>query len=237
MKQYVNQTSPGTAEIYLYDEFGPDYWGLCSAKAIATQLSALGAVTQINVRINSPGGDIIEAAAIYTLLKDHAAQVIVDIDGMALSCAGWVAQAGDVRRAAENAIVMLHDPMMFMGFSNAMQLRKEAEILDKMKATIVGVFSARTGRPTEGWDVAMLNETWYTAQEAKDVNLIDEITPNKQVSMCLRPGRPLNVPDRFAGLFAPAKPDTPTAANEGSATPRRNAHLLRQLALLDAETA
>ena len=80
------------AEIVIYDEIGA--FGI-PAKAFLHELKALGAVAELTVRINSPGGSVFDGVAIYNALKRHDARVTVWIDGIAASIASVIAMAGD----------------------------------------------------------------------------------------------------------------------------------------------
>lgn len=89
------------------------------------ELDALGAVPEIVVRINSGGGDVFAANAIYTRLKDNAAKITVKIDGWAASAATIVAMAGDVIEIPGNGVFMVHDPSLgLLGYFNEADLAK-----------------------------------------------------------------------------------------------------------------
>ena len=75
-------------------------------------LAAIGDVPEIIVRINSGGGDVFAANAIFTRLKDHSAKITVKIDGWAASAATIIAMAGDTIKIARNGVFMIHDPAM-----------------------------------------------------------------------------------------------------------------------------
>ena len=74
------------------------------------ELAALGDVAEIIVRINSGGGDVFAANAIYTRLRDLDAKITVKIDGWAASAATIIAMAGDTIKIAKNGLFMVHDP-------------------------------------------------------------------------------------------------------------------------------
>ena len=95
------------AEIVIYDEIGA--FGI-PAKAFLDELKTLGPVTELTVRINSPGGSVFDGVAIYNALKRHDAAITVWIDGIAASIASMIAMAGDEVVMPENTMLMLHDP-------------------------------------------------------------------------------------------------------------------------------
>src|SRR5581483_5749692 len=84
----------GMATMYLYDEIGPAYYGLIDAASVISALAQFNGLP-INLRINSPGGDVFEAFAMYNALQRHNAPITVDIDALCASAATVVALAGD----------------------------------------------------------------------------------------------------------------------------------------------
>lgn len=101
-------------ELILYGDIASEtWWGdEVTPRQFTEELDALGAVPEIVVRINSGGGDVFAANAIYTRLKDNAAKITVKIDGWAASAATIVAMAGDVIEIPGNGVFMVHDPSM-----------------------------------------------------------------------------------------------------------------------------
>lgn len=111
------------------------------------ELDALGEVPEIVVRINSPGGDVFAANAIYTRLKDHAATITVKIDGWAASAATIIAMAGDTIKIARNGVFMIHDPAMTVWDTfKAEDFEKMAEELKVIKQSIINTYAMKTGR-------------------------------------------------------------------------------------------
>lgn len=153
----------GSAEITLYDVIDR-FWGI-SAAAIYEQLKELGDVKSIRVRINSPGGSVFEGMAIYNLLKQHAARVTVSVDGLAASMASVVAMAGDDIEIGEGAYLMIHDPLGFVR-GGSEDMREMAELLDKIRDQIIGVYARRTAQSEDQIREWMQDETWMTADEA-----------------------------------------------------------------------
>lgn len=188
-----------TPELWFYSEFGPDdpedYYSNCiSAVALRDALNQIGQTKKLNVHFNTTGGDIFEATPIYNLLKNFPAKKTAIIDGMALSCGSWVAQACDTIRIAENGMLMIHDPET-MSYGNQAQLSKDAAMLGQVKQAILSSYASRTNKlSSDELSAAMSAETWYTSQEALDAGLVDSIDPNKSVTMCADPRRFRNAP-------------------------------------------
>lgn len=167
------------AEIWLYEEIGG--WVGVSAKKFADDLKALGDLTKITLRINSPGGDVFDGNAIYNILKQHKARVEVFVDGLAASIASIVAMAGDEITIAENAMMMVHAPWTF-AMGNADDLRKTIDMLDKVAETIVVTYARRTKKDEQAIKDLMAAETWMTADEAIANGFADKTAEANQIA-------------------------------------------------------
>lgn len=188
------------AELYIYGVIGGDWFGEgITAKQIADDLKALGKVKNIDVRINSEGGNVFDGKAIYSLLVEHPANVTVHIDGLAASAASFVAMAGNEIIISEGAFVMIHDAYGLCA-GRADEMRSYATLLDTVNSTIRQVYSARTKKPDMQIDKWMKDETWFTAQEAVDNGFADTMTANLKVAASV------SHPDRFKKLPASLRP-------------------------------
>ena len=161
-----------TGVLHLYDGIGT-YDGI-TARDFAGALKSLGDVDYIELHINSPGGSVFDGAAIYNMLVDHQALIDVRIDGLAASIASVIALAGDQITIAKNAMMMLHNPSA-IAFGDAAEMRKMADVLDKVKHTLVSVYSDRMGLPADEISQILDEESWYTANEAVDAGLADVV--------------------------------------------------------------
>ena len=141
------------------------------------ELSALGEdVPEIVVRINSGGGDVFAANAIYTRLKDHSAKITVKIDGWAASAATIIAMAGDTIKIARNGVFMIHDPAMTVWDTfKAEDFEKMAEELKVIKQSIVNTYAMKTGRPEREISDFMAEEKWWTGDAAVENGFCDEL--------------------------------------------------------------
>ena len=134
-------------KVYIYDEIG--FWGT-TAKDFAATLSEID-TDQIELHLNSPGGSVFDGLAISAALKDHKAKVTAKVDGMAASAASFILQAADKRLITRNAQVMIHDAKAYAG-GNAEQMRKAAELLDRVSDNIADIYAVRSGQGTvESW--------------------------------------------------------------------------------------
>ncbi len=140
------------------------------------ELEELGDVPEIVVRINSGGGDVFAANAIYTRLKDHNAHITVKVDGWAASAATIIAMAGDKIQIARNGVFMIHDPAMTVWDTyRAEDFEKLAAELKVIKQSIVNTYAMKTGKEAEEIETLMSEETWWTGNEAVQNGFCDEL--------------------------------------------------------------
>ena len=147
----------------------------------------------IDLRLNSPGGSVFDAVAIYNALKRHAGTVTVWIDGIAASAASYIAMAGDEIVMPENAFLMIHDPSgLVMGTADDM--RAMAEALDKIKGSLTPGYAAKSGGSEEDIAALMAAETWFDAQDALDAGLATRIAEPVRIAARFDVGRFRNAP-------------------------------------------
>ena len=157
------------AEISIY---GPIGGFDINAKDFAEDLKGIEADT-IHLRVDSPGGSVIDGISIFNALQRHPAKVITHIDSLAASMGSVVAMAGNEIRMANNALLMIHEPWT-VAMGNADELRKNADTLEKMSGNILQAYSRSQYTPEEVADL-MKSETWMTAQDALDAGFVDYI--------------------------------------------------------------
>ena len=161
-----------TAEISIYDEIG--FWGV-SAASFAQDLKDCGNnLKQINLHIHSPGGDVFDGIAIYNLLKNHPANVTVYIDGLAASMASVIAMAGNEVIMPENAMMMIHKPWGIQG-GDAEDMRKYADLLDKVENTLIPAYASKTGKTPEELAEMLTAETWLNGKECVEQGFADKL--------------------------------------------------------------
>lgn len=173
-------SADGAAELLLYGEISDASWygDEVTPKKFAEDLAACGG-KDLTVRVNSPGGDVFAAQAIYNQLKAYTGNVTVKIDGMCASAATVIACAGETVIMPSNTIYMIHNPKSAMlGYYDAVQLGKVSDRLASVKQTIVNVYMARVGNTLSEVQVKhkMDAEEWMTADKAKEYGFVDEIT-------------------------------------------------------------
>lgn len=168
-------------DIDIYDVVGDPYGDAPTAKQVLDTLASAKGAKQINVRINSVGGEVFAGLSMYSLLADHKAKKTVYIDGLAASIASIIAMAGDEIVMSESAMMMVHHPWS-IAIGDAADMRATADFLDKVSGQLVGIYAARTGQKTDDVATAMAAETWMTAKEAKALGYATKITPSKKAA-------------------------------------------------------
>lgn len=218
-----NKDDEPEAEILLYGYIG-EYWDGVTAKQFAQDIKALNG-KDVAIRFNSGGGGVFDGAAMYNTLAQHPGNVTVYIDGMALSIASVIAMAGKKIKMAENAWLMVHKPSVgAWGDSN--ELRKQADLLDRLQEnTLLPAYRNKTGKSDEELNQMIDAETWLSAQQALELGFVDEVIEAANVSASVDLTAPefSKAPAAFLAQFGavkpPAKPATPTPANQDPVEP------------------
>lgn len=162
-------------EILIYAQIGDTMWDEgVSAGQIKAELDEADG-EDVNVRINSAGGSVFEGYAIYSLLKDYKGKVTIIIDSLCASIASVIAMAGDEIQIADNGMVMIHNPMGG-AFGGSDEMRKTANLLDKIQLQIMDTYAKRTGLDQETIAKMMAEETWFNATEAMQYHFADSST-------------------------------------------------------------
>lgn len=207
------------------------WWGI-SAQDVAQALDSLGEdVTEVRVRINSPGGEAWEGMAILNLLRAHKARIVAVVDGIAASASSYIACGVDETVMSPGTQLMIHDASTF-DYGNAADMRKAAEFLDSLSNSIASLYTEAAGGTDEAWRALMVEETWYTATEAVSAGLADRVGVVSDAGTTATAGDdtpdPLadGVEDQFdlrmynhAGRSQAPAPKLPNASASGSTPP------------------
>lgn len=188
--QFRNQAG-STVELLLYGDISQtSWWGdEVTPKQFADELSGLGVLDTITVRINSGGGDVFAAQAIGNLLEQHPAQVTAKIDGLCASAATIVACHCAKVVAANDSTYMVHPVKMgAYGYYNAEELQKYIEALAAIKESIVNLYVKKTGRTKDEVTAWMDATSWWTSEEAKTNGFVDELVDEEKPTVENRGG-------------------------------------------------
>lgn len=176
-----NETSD-TAELFLYGVirqacFWEDEDSCISAKGVKSKLDVIKG-KNINVHLNSPGGDVFESIAICNLLKQHDGTINIYIDSLAGSGASVIATAGDNVYMFSNCMQMIHNAWASVT-GNAAELRKKADDLEKISASAKQSYMSKFTGTEEELTTLLAEESFLTAEECLAFGLCTEIIEDK----------------------------------------------------------
>lgn len=134
----------------------------------------LDGADEVEVNINSNGGDVFAASEIYTLLSQHSGMVTVNIQGLAASAASVIAMAGDVVHISPTAQIMIHKAWTIAD-GNADDMAHTSEFLEGIDDSIMNAYVAKTGLDKSELSNMMAKETWLTANQAVDYGFADDV--------------------------------------------------------------
>ena len=142
-----------------------------TAKAVKSVLASGAAVT---LHINSPGGSVTDALAIYSCLRAYKGHVTAVVDGLCASAATIIMLAADEVVMSEHSLLMVHNPWT-VAAGDAGEMRKTASTLDKAALEMAALYSERTGQSADAITAIMQAETWYNASEAVDAGFAHRV--------------------------------------------------------------
>lgn len=190
INQYISlsdKASNGSGEMYIYGDITDEKWydEDVTPKTIRDALTQLGAVKNLDIHINSNGGSCIAGNAIISILdtyrRKNGTSLNVYIEGIAASMGSGIASVGDKVYMADNALLMLHKPLLAM-LGNADALQKGIEILEKTEETLVNNYMRRFKGTEDQLRQLLADETWLTADEASEWGFVDEIIEGVKVA-------------------------------------------------------
>lgn len=166
----VNST---TAEIKFYGYIG--MWWM-SAKDFTDTIEEIEKkYTELIIRTHCYGGEVFEGNVMFNTLQRTKLNVTFVIDGVSASMSAIVMLAGNKRKAASNAFVMIHAPSGYTSGGSSDHF-STGKLLKSMELNGSKAFAKITGKPVKDFE-AMMDGTdhWLSAQECLDMGLIDEI--------------------------------------------------------------
>lgn len=232
-------TPTGDASIATIRMYGPidsygGYWGI-STSDISGVLDALpDSVTQIILRINSPGGEVFEGIAILNLLRAHRATVTAVVDGLAASAASVIAAGCDEVVMSPGTQMMIHSPSSIV-WGNAVEMRKTADTLDRIEVSLIEVYVAKAGE--KEWAALLAEETWLPAADAVELGLADRVGVVADAGETATAGEEeiISIPDddepedsaaarvvRIAARVRAAAPERPVSPEPGTSNRKEN---------------
>jgi ATP-dependent protease ClpP protease subunit len=171
--------------IYIYDfivssDEEADWFGGVSAESFVVALKGMSGPVQL--RINSPGGDVFGARVMQQAMREYPDDITAHVDGLAASAATFLTSAADKTVMAEGSMLMIHKAWS-IALGNADDFMHQAEILDKLDGTIAGTYAnaaEQRGKKPADFAAMMAEETWMTPAEAIEMGLADEEVKSKK---------------------------------------------------------
>lgn len=162
-------------EILIYGDIGWEN----TARIVMEQLKDFNG-EPVQIRINSGGGDVYEGIAILNALRSYEGEITTVVESLAASAASFIAVgAGGRVEIRPNAELMIHRAWTFAD-GNSEDMARTISDLDRQDVKIAGIYAERAGGESDDWLALMSSETWYSAQEALDAGLVDEIVDAKK---------------------------------------------------------
>ena len=183
--------------------------GGISAETFARELRAMSG--DVELRINSPGGDVFAARAMAQAMREHPGKITAYVDGVAASAASLLAVSAGETVMAPGSMMMIHEAWT-IALGNKGDFLATAALLEKIDASIVETYQAKAGGDPAEWAALMAAETWYTAAEAVKVGLADRVAEDKPASA--QAAWDLGVYDNAPAAPAPASAPSPEAVPE-----------------------
>lgn len=130
----------------------------------------------IQVEINSPGGDVFAGFEIYNMLRAHDGSVRVRVVGLAASAASLVAMAADEGELilCAASMMMIHNPWT-MAAGSSCELREQADVLDMIADVMVACYMRRFSGSEEELRRMLDEETYMTPARAMQLGLCDAV--------------------------------------------------------------
>jgi ATP-dependent protease ClpP protease subunit len=179
MKIDVKGAIVSNSDKWIYEWFEMD---ATAPRDVETQIKKAAFGEEIEVEINSGGGDVYAGSEIYTALKSYTGNVVVKIVGIAASAASVIAMSGKKVLMSPTAQFMIHN-VWSMAAGDYRDFEHEAEVLKGHNASIANAYMLKTGMKQKELLDLMNKESYFNAQQALKNKFIDEIMFNDQMQL------------------------------------------------------
>lgn len=173
------------ADIYVYGPIGQAWDDTAMTAHRFAYLMQEAGGEDVTVHINSGGGDVFDANAMAETIRAYKGHVTASIEGLAASAASYFALTADIVLMNPSALLMVHNPWGYCQ-GTAGDMRSTADMLDKVRETIVGQYVSKTGMDADEVRDLMDAETWLDAEGAVERGFADGLTPDAQpIAACV----------------------------------------------------
>jgi ATP-dependent Clp protease protease subunit len=187
LPSFVERTSYGIKEMNPYNKLFEEriiFLGVqiddASANDVMAQLITLESIDpdrDILMYINSPGGSMTSMMAIYDTMQYIQPEIQTFCLGQAASAAAVLLAAGTKgkRMALPNSRILIHQPAVESGYGQSSDLEIQAREILRMRTAMERVIATHTGRDEEQIRRDIERDKFFTAEEAKEYGLVDEV--------------------------------------------------------------
>ena len=178
MKQFWNiQTEGQTSHIDLFGFVGgsKEFNDGFNETDFLNELRAIPAENALTISINSFGGSVYTALSIYSLLKNHKGSITFRIDGTAMSAATIITSVPNAKVVMPRGSMMMIHKVSVGIYGNADDLKKTVEDIEKLERNVLEIYAEKTGKSIDAIQALVDRETYFTAEEAVEFGLADEI--------------------------------------------------------------
>lgn len=202
-KQFWNvaKTSDGKYQVDLFGYVGgsENSNNGFNEKEFLNQFRQIPKDSEIELSINSMGGSVFTALSIYSILSEHKAPITIRVNGAAMSAATIITSVPNAKVVMPKGSMMMIHRVSNVAFGSADDIKKEAEITQKVEDNVIQIYVEKTGRDEKEVRKAVESESWFSAKEAVDFGLADELDDQSLVTNSVSNGKIL-----VNGLAMPA---------------------------------
>lgn len=210
------KTKDDKLELRIYDAIGPEWAGMVSAQSVLAAIDDAGDVSEITVKINSPGGSAFDGITVHNALKTHPAKVVTIAEGLAASAASLIFMAGNERHVHENAFLVVHRASG-IAMGNAKDMQAVARDLESLDNSIAQTYASITGLDAGDVMATMDEDMLMNAQDALNdgyaTEVIDGQVPTMTFDRRFLNNLPPEITERF-GQRANPEPKEPDMTPE-----------------------
>ena len=194
IKNIIPNTS---ADIYIYGEIvtdDKDLWTgekdetLVGLQSFKKELDDLGNISDLNIYMNTPGGEVFVATTICSMLqriKDNGTKIHTYVDGLCASAGTFILMMGDDINLYENSMIMIHKPIGYCE-GNAMDFQKYIDLLDTVEnSTMIPLYMKKSKVDEDELKELINEESWLGAKETAEIFNINVLEEQKQVAACV----------------------------------------------------
>jgi ATP-dependent Clp protease protease subunit len=178
---FARDGTTGEREVFIDGEISSDVWFGDEVTPRDFKEQLFSGSGDITLWISSPGGDVVSASEIYSMLKDYTGNITVKIYGMAASAATVIALAGDRILMSPTGLLVIHNPWTVV-VGDKSEMQKASVTLDAVKESIINAYELRTGLPRAKISRLMDLEQAMDANMAIALGFVDGMIENEPKS-------------------------------------------------------